>query len=602
MIINGASRANGAQLAEYLTRDSETTGLNAYLLRKGPNEHVKLIEIRGIAADTLGQALYEMQEIADGGQHDALGLYHANINPETAYELTDEQYLRCVDVLEDELGLTSQPRAVVAHRKKGRTHLHVVWQRTDVATLKIIRDSFDYAAHERAARRLERELGHHHIQGVHIHGDGRPVDRTPPAERHNAACLAAWQGADSPAAFVHALAAKGYVLTRGDKRPYVVLAPDGDAFALNRALPDVTTRDLKQRLRDIARPSLKEAMKMAEQQKAAAAEREPPQPAPEPSLPGTARAKAAVSNNPADLAYPAHWGFERYEPMGQEQLRIQDRVRQAFRTQPRATAQGLAARARRWAADMIRAGHLPTRGMIIEKRQRDRMMREPLPDHFNDRARNPVDPAQVAAQAAERARRRRQEAERAALASVREDGARRFQALDRTQQARRVGVMGQHRDAEHWRAASQANLLSRQEQEGRALAARHAAEQRRGLSWLIGALTGANARTAERHATERRDLLLGQHEQRQQLQQKSGEERYAETQQLRALDHAEVQERTLLVTELSHVLARAGWEGHDQARGVEQIRMFAETAVLAPAYAPSHAQAQIAWHAPSLSH
>ena len=215
---------------------------------------------------------------------------------------------------------------------------------------------------------------------------------------------------------------------------------------------------------------------------------------------------------------------------------------------------------------------------------------------------------ELAAQKAEAARRRRQEAERAALAAVREDGARRFQALDRTQQARRVGVMGQHRDAEHWRAASQTNLLSRQEQEGRALAARHAAEQRRGFSWLIGALTGANARTAERQATERRDLLLGQHEQRQQLQQKSGEERYAETQQLRALDHAELQERTLLVTELSHVLARAGWEGHDQARGVEQIRMFAETAVLAPAYAPSHAQAhiqaqaQIAWHAPSLSH
>ena len=56
------------------------------------------------------------------------------------------------------------------------------------------------------------------------------------------------------------------------------------------------------------------------------------------------------------------------------------------------------------------------------------------------------------------------------------------------------------------------------------------------------------------------------------------------------------------MTELTHVLARAGWEGHDQGRGVEQIRMYAETAVLAPAYAPSQGQAQIAWHAPSLAH
>lgn len=578
MIINGKSRANGAQLAEYLTRDSDS-GLNAYLLRKGPNEDVELIEVTGLGTDDLAQALYEMQEIADGGQDGVKGLYHANINPETTYELTRADFIRCADVLAEELGLAGQPRALVKHRKKGRSHLHVVWQRTDVRSLNLIRDSFDYAAHERAARRLEMELGHRLVPGKHvaIHDHGRTE------EEHRETVREAWAKADSASAFVNALAEHGYILARGGKRPYVVVDPDGQVTALPRMLDRVTVKQVKDRLRDVARPDADEAIRMATERKKAVQDRAAEKPAPETLT--------------AARVYPAHWGFEKYEAMGREQRELAASVRDTFATRPRPVARQYAARIRRWTEEMISLGNLPSRQMIMEKRAQDQAARRVdngLQRPFEVAAGPALPPDEIAAQRAARDRERRLEAERAILASVREDGARRFQEMGRAQQARRTAVMQQHGAAEHWRTLTQKNLLSQQDQQTRSLTARQSAERNRGLSWLIGALTGGNARQNHRHAEERRQMLFDQQEARTALQQKSGEERAGQSQELRALDHAELQEATRLEVELTAQLRALGWEGPDPQRGVDQIRHYAESAVLPPV----HAQVLAAHYAP----
>ena len=106
-------------------------------------------------------------QLISAGTRGALGLYHANISPDARYAMTPEQWQRAVDVLEKELGFDGQPRAVVVHEKHGRQHIHVVWQRTDIDTMTLVSDSFNYVAHERASMALEREFGHEHVPGKH---------------------------------------------------------------------------------------------------------------------------------------------------------------------------------------------------------------------------------------------------------------------------------------------------------------------------------------------------------------------------------------------------------------------------------------------------
>src|SRR5690242_160913 len=114
MIIKGHSRGSAAKLAKHL-------------LRGDTNERVSILELHSPIAD-LSEALKDWQVLAGGTKGDK-GLYHANIDPDARYEMTQEQWKRAVDVLEEELGLKGQPRAVVMHEKHGRAHIHVVWQR-----------------------------------------------------------------------------------------------------------------------------------------------------------------------------------------------------------------------------------------------------------------------------------------------------------------------------------------------------------------------------------------------------------------------------------------------------------------------------------------
>ena len=62
-------------------------------------------------------------------------LYHANIDPDRSVNMTPEQWKRSIDSLEEKLGLTDHPRAVVKHIKHGREHIHVVWNRIDLETM-----------------------------------------------------------------------------------------------------------------------------------------------------------------------------------------------------------------------------------------------------------------------------------------------------------------------------------------------------------------------------------------------------------------------------------------------------------------------------------
>lgn len=246
MIIKGKSRAGPSQLARHLGR-ADT------------NERVEILQLD--SAGTPEQAFRDWQTytLATKGK---LGLYHANIDPDAKYDMTRDQWLRAVEVLEEELGLQGQPRAIVMHEKNGREHIHVVWARTDMDTMKLRSDSMNFQAHERASLRLEQEFGHEHVPGKHAKRDRENQPEFPKAEvshdewqqaertgidhrERKAQVKGLFEASDTGLAFKAALEDAGYVLARGDRRDFVILDTDAKVHSLGRQLPGVTAKDLR---------------------------------------------------------------------------------------------------------------------------------------------------------------------------------------------------------------------------------------------------------------------------------------------------------------------------------------------------------------------
>jgi len=246
MIIKGKSRSNGIQLAGYLLHSEE-------------NEQVSVLEVSGMATNALPDALREMQEITDSGQKGIKGLYHGVISPQPGYEMTRDQWIIAADELGRSLKLEQQPRAIVVHEKHGRAHAHVVFQRTDMETLKLIPDSWNYTAHEKAARKLEREWGHEQVPGAHVDPKKPEFERSDQADhdRQQAArsklsraerseqITNLYRQSDSARSFVAALGSSGYILARGDRRDFVLIDKQGEAYSLPRYISGVKTKDVR---------------------------------------------------------------------------------------------------------------------------------------------------------------------------------------------------------------------------------------------------------------------------------------------------------------------------------------------------------------------
>lgn len=276
MIIKGKSRGNGGQLGRYVVAPLE-------------NERVQVIEIRGVAADNVPEAVIEMDALAAGTRCDK-PLYHASINTRATERMTEEQRLIAVDRLEAALGLTGQPRVVVVHEKRGREHCHIVWARTDIERNRAISDSHNYRKHEEVARQLEREFGHERVQGAHAEREGRSrPERTPTyhemqqakrsgigAEQVREEITRLWRDTESGKEFAAALEKGGYVLARGDRRDFVVIDRMGGTHSLARRISGAGVKDVRERLADFdvgELPSVAEAKKLQRARRGRDAER-----------------------------------------------------------------------------------------------------------------------------------------------------------------------------------------------------------------------------------------------------------------------------------------------------------------------------------------
>lgn len=279
MIIKGSSRAAPSQLANHLKR-ADT------------NERVEVLELQSPHGD-LAEALRDWQFLA-AGTRGTKGLYHANIDPAEAYAMTAEQWARSVEVLEEELGLQGQPRAVVLHEKHGRQHIHVVWARTDIDTMTLRSDSQNYKAHERASGRLELEFGHEHVPGKHekrdraaqeepprsevTHAEWQQAERTgiDPRERKSHVTTL-YEQSDSGLAFKAALEESGYLIAKGDRRDFILVDEQGEIHSLGRQIKGVKAAELRAFMADIDREALPTATEARAQQAVRDEVRGPPQ-------------------------------------------------------------------------------------------------------------------------------------------------------------------------------------------------------------------------------------------------------------------------------------------------------------------------------------
>ncbi len=293
MVIKGNARGSPADLAKHLQRTDT-------------NERMEVKEIRGVAALDLTDALKEM-DAQGAALRTTRTLYHASINTRADEHLTGEQMARAIDQLEEKLGLTGQPRAIVEHEKEGRAHWHIVWARTDLEHMRAIRCDHNYRKHEEVARELEREFGHARVQGAHAERDGKErPERTPShaemqqAERTELTpkqakeqITAIWRRTDSGKAFAAALEQEGWILAQGDRRDFVVIDRAGEVHSLAKRVDGAKMKDVRERMADIDAATLPTVDQAKEQQRARQIAREEvqrgqtaaPAPTPAPQIP-----------------------------------------------------------------------------------------------------------------------------------------------------------------------------------------------------------------------------------------------------------------------------------------------------------------------------
>jgi hypothetical protein len=267
VIIKGGSRASGAALGVYLQNQER-------------NERATVLDIRGTVSKDVVGALKEMEAYAEGTKCQ-LPLYHAQLNPEPPYRLTPEQLAQSLDRLEDELGLSGQPRVVVAHENEGREHFHIVWARIDLEKMRAIPDSHNYKKHEAVSRELEREFGHPRIQGAHAERENveRPERSPSRAELRQEErtgikgrdvkeeVTALFRGSEDAEVFANSLDDAGYILAKGDRRDFVIVDRAGGDHSLARRIQGMKAAELRKFMAPIDRealPTVDEAKGMAE--------------------------------------------------------------------------------------------------------------------------------------------------------------------------------------------------------------------------------------------------------------------------------------------------------------------------------------------------
>ncbi len=244
MIIKASQRSGARNLANHL--------MNAH-----DNDHVTLHEVRGLAGQSLHAALLEIDGVSQGTRCQQ-PMMSVSFNPPEGEDVTFDHFEAAFDSLEQKLGLTDQPRAVVFHEKEGRRHAHVVWSRINIDSMKAINMSHFKNKCTDISRQLYLEHGWDMPKGLIDKRERDPFKLTnvewqqlkrqgiDPKEI-KMLCQDAWKHSDNLKSFKHALQERSLFLAQGDRRGFVVLDNSSKVYSLSR-FGGIKTKELKNRL------------------------------------------------------------------------------------------------------------------------------------------------------------------------------------------------------------------------------------------------------------------------------------------------------------------------------------------------------------------
>lgn len=226
-------------------------------LLKTENEHVEVHEVRGFCAENVIGAFKEAEAIARGTRCKQF-LFYVSLNPPGTASVAVDAFERAIERVEDQLGLTGQPRVIVFHEKEGRRHAHAVWSRIDAETMtarqmshlktKLIAISKSlYLEHGWQIPRgfIDKKLRDRGSFDLAHWQQCKRMGRDPKALKE--AIQTAWTNSDSKQSFESALEAKGLFLARGDRRAHVAVTYEGEVLSLSR-MTGQKTREIDARL------------------------------------------------------------------------------------------------------------------------------------------------------------------------------------------------------------------------------------------------------------------------------------------------------------------------------------------------------------------
>lgn len=246
MILKGSQRGGGRDLAVHLLRTDE-------------NEHVRVYEVRGFAEDDLRGAFKEAEAVSRGTKCRQY-LFSLSLSPPEDASVSEAMFERTIDRIEERLGLSGQPRAIVFHEKEGRRHAHAVWSRIDAETMTARPLPFFKRKLMDVSRDLYLDHGWKMPRGLIDPAQRNPTNFTL-AEWQQAKRLGVdprwikqavqdcWAGSDNRSSFARSLEERGFTLAKGDRRDFVIVGHDGDVHSLPRAL-DLKTKEVRARLGD----------------------------------------------------------------------------------------------------------------------------------------------------------------------------------------------------------------------------------------------------------------------------------------------------------------------------------------------------------------
>lgn len=260
MILQGNQRGGARDLALHLLKEE--------------NDHVEVHELRGFVSNDLVSALNEAHAISRGTKAKQF-LYSLSLNPPANQNVSTADFETAINRVENKLGLSGQPRAIVFHEKTGtdgqpRRHCHTVWSRIDAQNMKAIPLPHTKYKLKEISRELYLEHGWDMPRGFQDTQERDPKNFTlaqwQQAKRTGkdpraikSALRDSWAASDTQRAFQQALKERGFTLAKGDRRGYVAIDHKCEIYSIPKWL-GVRTKDVRSRIVDQdSLPSVNEA-------------------------------------------------------------------------------------------------------------------------------------------------------------------------------------------------------------------------------------------------------------------------------------------------------------------------------------------------------